>query len=117
MSNVSKGNYYKRKTRQYFERMGYHVVLTEYTTVIPIKGRNIYVKRDLMGSDGIAMSKEKNEFILWNSKATTEERKDGVAKHKHKGKKDFSQFPFPDCVKRQVIIWKPREKEPTIINC
>lgn len=115
MSTVSKGTYYKNKTRKWFQDNGYFVALTEYKAAIPIKGKTIWVTRDLMGSDGIAMKKETNEFIFWNSKGVS--TADSRNTHKSKGKKDFSIFPFPDCVKRQVIIWEMRAKQPIIVNC
>jgi len=112
MSTVSKGSYYKRKTRIWFEKHGYFVALTEYKAAIPIKGRMIWVTRDLMGSDGIAMSKEHNQFIFWNSKLATADGSE--SDRKWRGKKDFNKFPFPDCVERWVVVWKPRIKEPII---
>jgi hypothetical protein len=115
-STTSKGNYYKRKTKLWFEKMGYFVVLTEYTTAIPIRGRTIWIKKDLLGSDGVSMSREKNQFIFWNSKGTEGDRK-AVLDHKSAGKLEFAKFPFPDCVERWVVIWQARVKEPTIIKC
>lgn len=112
MSTVSRGTYYKNKTRTWFQKQGYFVVLTEYKTAIPIKGRMIWITRDLMASDGIAMSKEKNQFILWNSKAAATDA--GKSDRKWRGKKDFHRFPFPDCVERWVVIWKPRLSTPFI---
>lgn len=115
-STTSKGTYYKNKTRDYFQRLGYYVVLTEYKAAIPVgPGRTIWVTRDLLGADGVAMRKDTNEFILWNSKASG--TKDSLRANKSKGRKDFSAFPFPDCVKRQIVLWEPRVAIPTIIDC
>ncbi len=111
-SNVSRGNYYKRRTKDYLEKLGYTVQLTEFLTTRPIGGgKVIYVKKDVFGSDGIAMNG--NEIIFWNAKSTITGDRANV---KWSGKKDFSQFPFPTCVKRHLYIWEPR-KPPIIVEC
>ncbi len=112
-STVSRGNYYKRKTKEYYESLGYTVQITEFTCGLKLPGRMIYRKIDIFGSDGIAMNGK--EIIFWNSKATTEDREQGVNKEKYKGRVEFEKYPFPDCVKREVVIWLPRQK-PIIIN-
>lgn len=107
-STTSRGNYYKRKSKEYYESLGYVVQLTEFACGMIIKGRCIYRKIDIFGSDGIAMNG--NEIIFWNSKATTPKVKDGVLKMKSSAKLEFEKYPFPKTVKRQAIIWQPREK-------
>lgn len=109
-SNSSRGNYYKRKTKEYYEKLGFTVQLTEFMCATVIKGRCFYRKIDIFGSDGIAMNGK--EIIFWNSKSTISNR---MAQEKSGGKKDFNQFPFPACVKRQLVIWEPR-KQPIIID-
>jgi len=112
-STVKRGNYYKRKSKEYYESLGYIVQLTEFMCATVIKGRCFYRKIDIFGADGIAMNG--NEIIFWNSKATTPEVKDGVSKMKSSAKIEFEKYPFPKCVKLQAIIWQPREK-PIIYN-
>jgi hypothetical protein len=113
-SSTAKGNYYKAKSKLYYESLGYETQLTEFMCGRAIPGGKIfYVKRDVFGSDGISMNGK--EIIFWNSKATTEDRKDGVTKMKSEGKVEFEKFPFPDTVKRQVIIWLPKKK-PIIVD-
>ena len=72
----------------------------------------IYVKKDVFGSDGISMNGI--DIIFWNSKHTLT---GDIAVEKSRGKKEFEKYPFPLSVKRQLVIWKPREKSPTIIEC
>lgn len=116
MSNTSKGNYYKKKTQTWFEKQGYFVVLTEFKSTIPVgPGRVIWVTKDILGADGIAMKKSTNEFIMWNSKGVS--TIDSRDTHKSKGKKDFSIFPFPDKITRQIILWMPRVKDPQVVPC
>lgn len=78
---------------------------------IPNRGM-YYRKSDLFGSDGIAMNKD--EIIFWNSKATVG---DAVAKSKiQHGIDEFNKFPFPKFVKRQLIVWVPKVRQPEVIN-
>jgi len=107
-STTSKGNYYKRRSKEYYEKLGYVVQLTEFTCALVVKGRCFYRKIDIFGSDGIAMNG--SEIIFWNSKATDPSVKDGVSKMKSSAKIEFEKYPFPPCVKRQAIIWQPRQK-------
>lgn len=112
MSNVSRGNYYKKRTKEYLENKGYTVQITEFVAARPVgNGKLIWTKKDVFGSDMIAMNGK--EIIFVNAKTTNTGDKRHV---KHSGKKEFSQFPFPQCVKRQLYIWEPR-KEPVIIDC
>ena len=97
MSNVSKGNYYKRKTKDWYEKQGYVVQLTEFACGMIIRGRQIWRKVDIFGSDGIAI--DGKEIIFWNSKATDEFVKDGVSKMKSTAKIEFAKYPFPQFVK------------------
>lgn len=113
-STVKRGNYYKKKTQKYLQKLGYIVQLTEFVSSRPIGGgRMIWSKKDVFGSDGIAMNG--NEIIFWNAKATIDKNV-GVSWHKSTGKSEFSKYPFPGCVKRQLYIWEPR-KQPVIIDC
>jgi len=112
-STVSRGNYYKRKSKEYYEKLGYVVQLTEFTCALVVKGRCFYRKIDIFGSDGISMNGK--EIIFWNSKATTPEVKDGVSKMKSQAKIEFEKYPFPKNIIKQAIIWQPRKK-PLIYN-
>ena len=115
MSTVSRGNYYKVKTKKFLESKGFTVQLTEFVSSRPIgNGKMIWMKKDVFGSDGIAMNGI--DIIFWNAKATTEDVTQGINKHKSAGKMEFSKYPFPPCVKRQLYIWQPR-KQPIVIDC
>ena len=113
-STVSRGNYYKKKTKDWFEKQGYTTQLTEFLTTRPIGGgKVIYVKKDVFGADGISMNGE--EIIFWNSKFSIDSN--SKKSSKSSGKKDFRAFPFPKCVKRQLIMWQLRSKQPIVIDC
>lgn len=113
VSTIKKGNYYKKKTKEWFEKRGYQVQLTEFMCAMVVKGKCFYRKIDIFGSDGISMNGK--EIIFWNSKATTTDRKDGISKMKSDAKKEFEKYQFPNNVKRQAVIWIPR-KEPIIVE-
>jgi hypothetical protein len=112
-STTSRGNYYKRKTKDWYEKLGYTVQLTEFMCATVIKGKCFYRKIDIFGSDGISMNGK--EIIFWNSKATTPDRVNGVSKHKSEGKLEFQKYPFPEFVKRHIVIWEPNKK-PQIVE-
>lgn len=112
-STTSRGNYYKRKSKQYYEKLGYYTVLTEFVTSIKTPKGTFYKKIDIVGSDGLSMNGK--EIIFWNSKATTEDVKDGISKMKSEAKIEFEKYPFPQNIKRQAIIWLPK-KQPIIFD-
>jgi len=103
---ASKGNYYKIKTKKWFEADGYTVEYLEKLQHVYAKGKVIYIKRDILGADGLAVND--NEFILWNSISN----RGDIAKHI----KTFKQYPCPDFIKRYVILWTPRCREPELIE-
>jgi hypothetical protein len=110
-STTSRGNYYKTKSKKYYEDLGYTVQITEFMcgrVIAP--GKVIYCKKDVFGSDGIAMNG--NEIIFWNAKHTTT---NDISWVKSTGKKEFQKYPFPDNVIKHLIIWQPRKKQPEII--
>jgi len=108
VSTTKKGNYYKRKTKEWYEKQGFTVQLTEFTCSLAIKGRTIYRKIDIFGSDGIAMNGK--EIIFWNSKATDPTREQGVAKMKSEAKLEFQKYPFPPSVILEAVVWEPKKK-------
>ena len=64
----------------------------------------IYIKNVLI-ADGISMNGE--EIIFWNSKHTLT---GNIANEKSSGKKILHDMDFPSTVKRQLVIWQPRQK-------
>lgn len=115
VSKTSRGNYYKNKTRDWFIKKGYKVELCEFLCGIPIGGGKIvFKKRDVLASDGIAYND--NEFILWNSKHYTNDKQS----IKNRGKqyaKNYNEIKTPSFIKKQIIIWELRKKEPMVIDC
>lgn len=113
-STTSRGNRYKTKTKQWFEKQGYTVQLTEFlTTRFLGAGKKIYVKKDVFGADGIAMNGE--DIIFWNSKHISNMETSTYSAEVSKGKKEFNLYPFPPAVKRQLIIWEVGSRKPPIV--
>lgn len=111
MSNVSRGNYYKKRSLEWFKKRGYNCELLEINYTLRAPGRVIYKKFDPIGSDGVAWNE--HEFILWNAKSTIT---GSISSVKSSGKRDYKDYKFPNFIKKQLIIWKPRDREPSIVE-
>ena len=105
-TTTAKGNYYKVKTKKYFEDLGFHVEYLEKFQKLFIKGKVLHIKRDLLASDGLAMKED--QLIFWQSKLGKSNVADAV--------KEFNKLPFPPFVDTWIIVWTPRVKEPEIIE-
>jgi len=103
---ANKGNYYKVKTKKWFEADGYTVEYLEKLQHIYAKGKVIYIKRDLLGADGLAVND--HEFILWNSITN----KGDISKHL----KRFKEYPCPTFIKRYLVYWEVRASGPELIE-
>lgn len=107
---MKKGNYYKKKTKEWLEKEGFYCEYLEKLQRIYTQGRIIYVKRDLFGSDLLAMNGEKIVFVQVKSGS----KNTGI--NYKKAIEEFKKYPFPNFVDRWIIIWKERQKEPEIID-
>lgn len=96
---VRQGNYYKAKTRTYYETLGYHV---EYLEFYISKGK-FNKKIDILGADGLCIND--TEFFLWQSCLG----KSNVAREIKK----YCQYPDGG-IKRYLVIWTSRISEPEI---
>lgn len=115
MSKNSRGTYYKNKTREWFKNKGYTVELCEFLCGLPIGGgKIIFTKRDVLASDGVAYND--TEFILWNSKHYTEDKVSMDSRAKQY-QKDYLNIKTPPFIKKQIIIWELRKREPTVYHC
>ena len=84
---------------EYVERV-YRIIAKDKTG----KKKEIFIKKDLWGADGIAMNE--NEIIFWNAKTGK--------KHLSEGVKEFEKYSFPIFVKKWIISWIPGQKEPIV---
>lgn len=120
---MNRGNYYKRKTKEWMEKEGYVCEYLEklqriYTTEKAKdkkgkeikKGKIIYIKRDLFGADLLCLGKGDIIFIQVKSG-----KKDTGINIK-KAYEEFNKYPFPEYVKRWIVVWRERAREPEIIE-
>lgn len=103
----SKGNYYKLRTKKWFIKKGYLCEYLEKVQRIYVRGRVIFIKRDVFGADGLSM-KRGETLIFWNSKLGKKNIAQGI--------KEFAQYPYPGTVKRWIIVWEVRAREPEIVE-
>lgn len=107
MSKIhAKGNYYRLKTKKWFQDLGYYCeYLEKRQRIITKTGRVINIARDVAGADGIAMNLD--QMIFWQCKLN----KSNVAA----AVKEFNKYPYPSSVDRWIIIWVPRAREPEVV--
>ena len=103
---MNKGSYYKLKTKKWFEEKGYETEIVEKLQRIWTPKGVFFKKQDVFGADGISMNEQ--EIIFWNSKFG----KSNIAE----GLKEFAKYPFPNFVKRWLVVWEARVREPEIVE-
>ena len=109
-----KGRYYLIKSRDWMRDKGYEVEIVEKTQRIVTREPNgkqhvLFAKRDLWGADLVARNKEE---IIW---IQVKSNRGDIAK----GIKQLSVddlWPEDSCVKRWVVYWEPRTREPEIVE-
>ncbi len=109
---VKQGNFYKKKTKDYFLKLGYQCELTEKNTAKFIPNRGVfYTKSDLFGSDGMAMNGRK--IVFWNSKSTEDitKRRNEILKE---GARVFRSQQFPPFVILLIVIWAVKARTPEV---
>jgi len=108
----NKGNYYKLKTKKWFKEKGYACEYLEKLQRIVVKDKKknkskvIFIKKDVWGADGVAMNGE--EIIFWNSKLGDKNIAEGL--------KEFAKYPYPKNVRRWLVVWEVRKREPEIVE-
>lgn len=108
MSNVSKGTYYKLRTKKWLLEKGYEAEYIERMQRIFAHGEIIYVKRDLFASDILAMNGKEMIFI---------QVKFNTAKGKiNEALRQFGEHKFPPGTKRWIVVWMKGDHEPEIVE-
>lgn len=103
---MNRGNYYKYKTRKWFEAEGFFCEYLERNQRIYVNGKVIYIKRDLAGADGMAMKKD--QLIFWQCKLNKKNIATAI--------KEFFKYPYPPFIDRQIIVWTKRARGPEVIE-
>lgn len=105
---ANKGQYYKYKTKKYYQKLGYDVTLSEFI----FRAGKFFVKKDIFGSDVIAMNGK--EILFVNSKFVGN-KKSGYTS-KSDGIKEFKKYRFPPGAKALLVMWTKGAREPVIID-
>lgn len=103
---VQKSDYYRWKTKKWFQEKGYYVEYLEVYRRIVKDGKTLIIKRDLFGADMMAINGK--ELIFANSVLGRK----NIAKHV----KEFEKYPYPSSVNRWVVVWEKGRREPEIVE-
>jgi len=109
-SNKQKGDYYRRKTKLMFEKRGFYVETTEKLQRCFINGKVLFLKKDICGSDLMAMDGKSLLFI--QVKASTK----GLASKMKEAEKEFAKYPYPNFVSKVIVGWDLSEHRPQPIE-
>jgi len=109
---ANKGQYYKIKTKAWLEKLGYQVAYLEQTRRLITRDKKtndlktIFIKQDQLGSDLFAVSEE------WAILVQVKLGKKNVAE----AAKEFEKYKTPSLVKKWIVVWQPKSREPEIIE-
>ena len=106
MNPRQKGNYYRNKTKAFLEADGWVVENIEVPKRIFVKGQMFYTRKDLWAGDLIAV-KDQTLLVIQNKSNPVDI---------NKGIKELKEAPWPNSVKKWVVIWPLRAREPKIIQ-
>lgn len=101
------GQYYKYRTKRYFKNLGYDVTLSEFI----FRQGQFFVKKDIFGSDVIAMNDK--EILFINSKFMGNRESGWTAKSD--GLKEFRNFRFPSQARPVLALWKKGARHPELV--
>ena len=110
-SSAKRGAYYKNRTRKWLEARGWHVADMEIVRWVGNSEKRFPIKRDQWGADLVAMSENFIAFVqVKGGKSATGNfpaaRRAFAAVH----------WPPTQWVRRWVVAWVPRSREPRIVE-
>jgi len=103
-NKIQRGNYYRLKTKHFYEAEGYEVANAEVKKPMPIKGRLIWIATDIFASDLIAMNGK--EILFIQVKTNRGDVSKAVA--------EFAKHKFPENIRKVVVCWPDRAGEPDV---
>ena len=106
MSNASKGNYYKLRTKKWLEKKGYQVAFLERVMSLFTPRGIIHTKKDQFGSDLLAVSADELIFVQVKLNQT----------HNADALKEFAKYTFPKFTQQWIVVWTPKAREPEIVE-
>jgi hypothetical protein len=106
-SNVAKGQYFKQRSKRWFEAQGYVVAFLE--RVLHVQGKHglIPVKRDQLGSDLVAVSEKK--ILLIQVKGGASCRSQLAA-----ARAEFAKYPLAPYCENWIVMWLPQARAPEV---
>ena len=104
MNKISKGNYYVKKTKEFLEKEGWVVEKSEINFKIWTPKGIFFKKKDLFGADLICINGKDIVFVQVKTNKVDV----------NKGLAEFKKYPFPAFVKKWVVIWPVRAREPQV---
>ena len=108
ISSAKRGAYYKSRTRRWLEQRGWQVADMEVVRWVGAAER-FPVKRDQFGSDLLAVDHRGVVFIqVKGGKSATG--------NFPAARRAFSEHVFPAGIRRWVVAWAPRAREPRIVE-
>lgn len=104
MNATQRGNANRLKTKKWYEKQGYDCAVVEQAKFWNFRGRRFVSKKDAFGADLVAMNGEEIIFIQCKSKDPK------LAECR----REFAKWQYPKFVKKVVVSWKPRAREPRV---
>ena len=108
---ADKDSYHKLKTKDWLKDKGYHVELMERQQRITVEDKKtglykvVWIRKDILGADLIAVND--TETILVGSVLGS--------KNVARNLKKFKEYPSGG-LKRWLVVWRPRIKEPELVE-
>lgn len=113
-SNSAKGQYYKARTKRWLEAEGFTVAHLERVHLLH-RGRGVAplpVKKDQLGSDLLAVSRDRVVFVQVKFFGTDDKRND---LHIRNALAEFATHPCPRFAEQWVVVWRRGERAPRVI--
>lgn len=103
---MTKGDYYKAKTKKWLENRGFGVAFLERMMWVSARGRLMPIKRDQFASDLLAVNREQVIFIQVKLG-----RKNIAA-----ARANFARYAFPDFTDKWIVVWEKGAGKPEILE-
>lgn len=106
-SAAAKGNYYKIRTKKFYEAQGCQVAFLERMFLIPKGSKMLAVKRDQLGADLLVIDDAGAILVQVKSERT----------HLAAARKEFDKHPMPPSVRKWIVVWEPGGRKPDVLPC
>lgn len=110
-SNAAKGQRYKAKSKSWLEANGYTVAHLERMQIIPRPGRPIFVKRDQLGADLLAVREDEGLFVQVKFFGASDRRH---ALTMRDAEREFRKYPCPPGCKQVILVWRKNVRLPEL---